>query len=110
MPIEKQKDGKVVCIFGTGDILIAPGIDEGSKSPYAMQITLSQQDNHPVDISMPELKGKILEAWAVKMYFDDSRSIDSFIHVLEDFKKDRFPWSTAAKDSQPLPGNPQGGE
>lgn len=87
MPIEKLDDGKVVCIFGTGDILIAPGHDESTDD---MQITLSQQQPHEIDVCMPELEGTKLTDWAVKMYFDKPESVDSFIHVLQDFKKARF--------------------
>jgi hypothetical protein len=101
MPIEKHKDGKVVCIFGYGDILIAPGNDEGTDSIEAMQITLSKQKAHPIDVQMPELKGKRIEDWVVKIYFNNPKSVDSFIHVLEDYKKERFsecehPTTTAA--------------
>lgn len=87
MPIEKIEAGKVVCLFGSGDILIAPGHDEGTMD---LQITLSQQAPHPIDVSMLELRGTKIENWAVKFYFDKPESVDAFIHVLQDFKKEKF--------------------
>lgn len=96
MPVEKLNDGKVACVFGTGDILIASGKDVGTEE---LQITLSQCDScSPIDVKFPEMAGTVIENWSVKLYFDKPESVDSFIHVLQDFKKERFPNNVDIKD------------
>jgi hypothetical protein len=90
MPIEKLSSGQVVCVFGTGDILIAPGIDEGTGDSVPTAIILVQQEAHPIDVPMPELKGTKVENWSVKLYFNKIESVNSFIHVLEDFRRDKW--------------------
>lgn len=91
MPIEKLKTGQVVFHFGTGDILIALAKDEGFESDPPNIILAQNETPRKIDVPQPDLIGKRETNWVVKMYFNKPKSLDALIHVLQDFKKERWP-------------------
>jgi hypothetical protein len=93
MPIVKQ-DGKIILNFGDGDIMIAPCAE--IKSGELAYITIGifkEGEKYPIDKSLPEFDGCVFENWSIKMYFRKKESVDSFIHVLEDFRE-KYNWKT----------------
>jgi len=90
MPIEKLASGKIVCLFGTGDILIAAAKDEGFESDPPF-IILANQDPLPIGVIQNYPDKKREPNWVIKMYFNKPESLDALIHVLQDFKIYRFP-------------------
>ena len=98
--IKKLASGKIVCLFGTGDIMISTGKDEGFEFDPS-SIVFSQHDKPmPIDVPHPEFIGKRVVDWAIKMYFDRPESLNALIHVLQDFKKERFPEPTGEIEGQ----------
>jgi hypothetical protein len=90
MPIERY-DGRVVLRFGDGDIVIAPASDtpDGDEIHVAFGM-IDGGKKYPIDIVIPEIRGKQMDEWAIKMFFPKVESLDSVIHVLQDFRKMQF--------------------
>jgi hypothetical protein len=87
MPITKDNKGRITCTFGTADILIAPArIALDAKDTFVL---LGEIEPNPelIDVERPEFFGKHMENWMVKLIFNNPKSIDAFIHVLQAFKE-----------------------
>jgi len=89
MPITRQ-DGKVIIEFVDGDIMIAPSADTQEESAKYIAIGTMDGKKFPIDTPIPEVKGMVMNDWAVKMYFKKVESINALIHVLEDFRNSFF--------------------
>jgi len=91
MPILKGEDGKLAFYFGKGDIVFSSAYDKGGN-PENDYIAFWQSDKpYPIDEPLPELTGKEVHNWNVKMFFPKRESLQSLINFLTEYRDEKWP-------------------
>jgi len=99
MPILKL-DGKMVFYFGEGDIVFSSAYDKGDSEDNDYISFWQSETSYPIGKPMPELIGKEVDDWAVKMYFPSVESLQSVISVLVEYRDKKYPPKSEQGDSK----------
>ena len=99
MPILKL-DGKMVFYFGEGDIVFSSAYDKGDSEDNDYISFWQSETSYPIGKPMPELIGKEVDDWAVKMYFPSVESLQSVISVLVGYRDKKYPPKSEQGDSK----------